>query len=134
MLPELLSGLSRLQDESNCELSVRELAVELCLTVPARLSTLLTFVPLMMRSGVCLPVRFILYLNYFSYRSVVRALDSLNEQVVKVGIRTFEFWVDKLNHDYLFEHLSAEITYAMRALCRLLKPSPAPFGSSVCTR
>lgn len=64
-------------------------------------------------------------------RSVVRALQSSDEQVVKVGLRTFEFWVDKLNHDYLFDHLSADISEAMKALCALLKPSPAPFGSVV---
>lgn len=49
LLPELLSGLHRLQEQDHVDMSIRELAVELSLTVPARLSTLLTFIPLMMK-------------------------------------------------------------------------------------
>lgn len=65
LLPELLAGLSSLQDQAQNDQPTRELAVELCLTVPARLSTLLSYIPLMMHS-------------------VVRALESRDDQVAAV--------------------------------------------------
>lgn len=50
LLPELLHGLMRMQQLG--PESTREITIELCLTVPARLSSLLPFIPLLMRAVV----------------------------------------------------------------------------------
>ena len=54
-----------------------DLIVELCLSVPARPSSILPYLHLLMRPVVC-------------------ALHSASEQLVSLGLRTLEFWIDNL--------------------------------------
>lgn len=63
-------------------MSIKNILVELCLTVPARLASLLPHLPLMMR----------LMVHALRCRG---DLDGL-------ALRTLEFWVDNLNPDYLY--------------------------------
>ncbi len=76
VLPDLLQGtmLTHARGPS----FVKDICIELCLTVPARLSSLLPFIPLLMKA-------------------VLLALQARDEQVVKLGLRTLEFWTDNLN-------------------------------------
>lgn len=52
LLPSILQQLNRLQNSSHRQ-SIHELFVELCLTVPVRLSSLLPYLPLLMDPLVC---------------------------------------------------------------------------------
>lgn len=67
-------------------MSIKNILVELCLTVPARLASLLPHLPLMMR----------LMVHALRCRG---DLDGL-------ALRTLEFWVDNLNPDYLYRIMS----------------------------
>lgn len=67
-------------------MATKNILVELCLTVPARLASLLPHLPLMMR----------LMVHALRCRG---DLDGL-------ALRTLEFWVDNLNPDYLYRVLS----------------------------
>eukprot|EP00466_Bigelowiella_natans_P000476 jgi/Bigna1/33130/e_gw1.1.3.1 len=107
LLPGLLQGLMHIQARG--PQAIREISIELCLTVPARLSSLLQFIPLLVQA-------------------VVLALKAKDEQVIKLGLRTLEFWVDNLNPEYLYPHMCTVLSDLMRALCALLRPHPSPFG------
>ncbi len=85
LLPLLLTELSKLHHRAE-EVSIKNILVELCLTVPARLASLLPHLPLMMR----------LMVHALRCRG---DLDGL-------ALRTLEFWVDNLNPDYLYKIMS----------------------------
>lgn len=100
MLLEVLNNLllaARKQQE-------RELYVELCLTVPARLSNLLP------------------YLNYLM-RPLVVALRAGSE-LVGQGLRTLELCVDNLTAEYLDPIMAPVIDDLMTALWDHLRPNP----------
>jgi len=61
--------------------------IELTLTIPARLSTLLPHLPLLLKM-------------------VTAALRSTDGDLVNLGLRTLEFWVDNLNPEYLYPVLA----------------------------
>lgn len=50
LLPSLIQGLISMQTRG--PMKERDIAIELCLTVPARLSSLLPFIPLLMKAVV----------------------------------------------------------------------------------
>ena len=110
LLPGLLSGLIRLQSYT-IDPEAREVLLELSLTVPARLSSLLQFLPLLMRP-------------------LVLAIGSKGE-LVNLGLRTLEFWVDNLNPEFLFPIMSGQdylLTDLIETLCSHLHPPPYPYG------
>jgi hypothetical protein len=109
LLPDLQRGLMTMQQREPA--NIKELSIELCLTVPARLSSLLPFIPLLMKA-------------------VLLALQEKDEQVIKLGLRTVEFWVDNLNPEYLYPYMCEVLSDLMRSLCALLRPLPSPFGST----
>ncbi len=112
LLPLLLTELSELQKRST-EPVIRNLLVELCLTVPARLASLLPYLPLMMRL-------------------IVRAL-TCQSDLEGLALRTLEFWVDNLNPIYLYRMMSHDpqvLVDVMNALCDNLRPMPFPYGMS----
>lgn len=91
--------------------NLRSTIVELCLTIPARLSSLLPHLPLLMRL-------------------MVHALRAYGD-LVNLGLRTLEFWVDNLNPDFLYPVMCQQphvLTDLMTALCNHLRPAPYPFG------
>jgi len=78
------------------------LLVELCLTLPAQLSSLLPLLPQLMRP-------------------LVLALKG-TEALAALGMRTLECWVDSLNPEFLEPAMSEVVSEVMPALWALLKP------------
>ncbi|XP_010548285.1 PREDICTED: transformation/transcription domain-associated protein-like isoform X2 [Tarenaya hassleriana] len=87
---------------------MRDLLLELCLTLPARLSSLLPYLPRLMKPLV----------------SCLRGSDEL----VSLGLRTLEFWVDSLNPDFLEPSMANVMSEVILALWSHLKPVPYPWG------
>ncbi|CAB9517671.1 PI3/PI4-kinase family protein C1F5.11c [Seminavis robusta] len=111
LIPAALNGLYRVMNATKCRL-IRNTCVELCLTIPARLSSLLPHMNLLLRI-------------------IVQALSSRSGDLVNLGLRTLEFWVDNLNPDYLYPEMSRQtslFTQLMTALTYHLKPAPYPYG------
>jgi len=110
LLPTVLNGLHRVHAATE-DSNMRDTIVELCLTIPARLSSLLPHLPLLMRL-------------------MVHALCSYGD-LVNLGLRTLEFWVDNLTPDFLYPVMCQQkdvLTELMTSLCNHLRPAPYPFG------
>lgn len=110
LLPGLLSGLIRAQQHATDPV-MRNVLLELCLTIPARLSSLLQYLPLMMHP-------------------LLATLESKGE-LINLGLRTLEFWVDNLNPEFLFPIFSGQnglLVNLTNALCSHLQPPPYPYG------
>ncbi|OQR95529.1 phosphatidylinositol kinase (PIK-L3) [Thraustotheca clavata] len=110
LLPGLLSALMRLQKHIK-KPSLQDVLLELCLTIPARLSSLLQYLPSLMRS-------------------VVQAMLSRGE-LANLGLRTLEYWVDNLNPDFLYPIMTSQerlLTEIIEALNSHLHPPPYPYG------
>jgi transformation/transcription domain-associated protein len=103
LLPVLLETLNILLNSAQSD-TMRDLFVELCLTVPVRLSVLLP------------------YLTYIM-RPLVLGLRG-SPDLVTQGLRTFELCIDNLTHDFLEPILNPYITDLMEGLWRHLKPEP----------
>lgn len=111
LIPAVLNGLYRVMTCSN-DTVIRYTAVELCLTIPARLSSLLPHMNLLLRV-------------------IIPALDSNSGDLVNLGLRTLEFWVDNLNPLFLVPEISKQtevLTSLMQSLSRHLRPAPYPYG------
>uniref|UniRef100_A0A6N2M667 FAT domain-containing protein n=1 Tax=Salix viminalis TaxID=40686 RepID=A0A6N2M667_SALVM len=87
---------------------IRDLLLELCLTLPARLSSLLPHLPRLVR-----PLVFCL-----------KGSDGL----VSLGLRTLEFWIDSLNPDFLESSMANVMSEVILSLWCHLRPSPYPWG------
>ncbi|KAI8019703.1 Transcription-associated protein 1 [Camellia lanceoleosa] len=74
----------------------RDLLLELWLTLPARLSSLLPHLP-------C-------------------------DDLVSLGLRTLEFWIDSLNPDFLEPSMANVLSEVILALWSHLRPAPYPWG------
>ncbi|ORE10738.1 hypothetical protein BCV72DRAFT_199208 [Rhizopus microsporus var. microsporus] len=83
---------------------MRNLFVELCLAVPVRLSTLLPYLPFLMRP-------------------LVTALQA-DQDLVSQGLRTMELCNDNLNPEFLDHIMAPVMTELMDALWKHLKPLP----------
>ncbi|KAI0530691.1 hypothetical protein KFK09_000238 [Dendrobium nobile] len=88
---------------------MRDLVLELCLTLPARLSSLLPLLPRLMKP-------------------LVLALKG-NDDLVSLGLRTLEFWIDSLNPDFLEPSMASVMSDAILALWSHLRPLPYPWGT-----
>ena len=103
LLPSLLKTLSKLNYD--CHRSeIHDLFVELCLTVPVRLSTLLPFLHLLMGP-------------------LVSALAG-SPSLVQQGLRTLELCVDNVQPDYFFNYIQPVHRDLMSALCSCLSGPP----------
>ncbi|XP_044007561.1 transformation/transcription domain-associated protein isoform X2 [Aphidius gifuensis] len=100
LLPNLLEGLNRLQSGLHKQY-MKDLFVELCLTVPVRLSSLLPYLPMLMDP-------------------LVSALNG-SHTLVSQGLRTLELCVDNLQPDFLYEHIQPVRADLMQALWRTLR-------------
>ncbi|VDK71443.1 unnamed protein product [Litomosoides sigmodontis] len=107
LLPTLLHQLNRLQSSTH-RTQMRELFIELCLTVPVRLSSLLPYLPLLMDPLVC-------------------ALNG-SSSLIQQGLRTLELCVDNLQPDYLYEHMAPVRAELIRGLwqCMSSQEKSAP--------
>ncbi|KAK2466244.1 hypothetical protein APHAL10511_001886, partial [Amanita phalloides] len=103
LLPEMLESLNRQLLASDGV--VRDTIVELCLTVPLRLTHLLP------------------HLSYLM-QPLAMALRG-NPESVSQGLRTLELCIDSLTPDFLDPTLSSVLREVMEALFGLLKPIPA---------
>ncbi|GAB1859196.1 Transformation/transcription domain-associated protein [Camponotus japonicus] len=102
LLPNMLEGLNRLQSGLHRQ-HMKDLFVELCLTVPVRLSSLLPYLPMLMDP-------------------LVSALNG-SYCLVSQGLRTLELCVDNLQPDFLYEHIQPIRAELMQALWRTLQNS-----------
>lgn len=103
LLPDMLENLNRQLLAS--EGAIRDTIVELCLTVPLRLTHLLP------------------HLSYLM-QPLAMALRG-NPDLVSQGLRTLELCIDSLTPDFLDPTLSSVLRELMEALFALLKPVPA---------
>ena len=112
LLPGLLKGLVAMQKKTD-DPDAKRLLIELCLTVPARLPSLLKHLPLLMTP-------------------VILALKSVHSELITLALRTLEFWIDNLNTEFLYPIMSRKpiLLDLMGALTDLLKPKPANYGTT----
>ncbi|KAK4773935.1 hypothetical protein SAY87_028954 [Trapa incisa] len=87
---------------------MRDLLLELCLTLPARLSSLLPYLTRLMKPLVC----------------CIKGSDDL----VDLGLKTLEFWVDSLNPDFLEPSMANVMSEVILALWSHLRPEPYRWG------
>lgn len=88
---------------------MRDLLLELCLTLPARLSSLLPYLPRLMKP-------------------LVLCLKG-SDDLVSLGLRTLEFWVDSLNPDFLEPSMANVMSEVILALWSHLRPATYPWGA-----
>ncbi|OQR70315.1 Transformation/transcription domain-associated protein-like [Tropilaelaps mercedesae] len=100
LLPTLLQGLNQLQSGLHKQ-HMKDLFVELCLTVPVRLSSLLPYLPMLMDP-------------------LVSALNG-SQTLISQGLRTLELCVDNLQPDFLYEHIQPVRAELMQALWKTLR-------------
>ncbi|XP_075234435.1 transcription-associated protein Nipped-A isoform X2 [Lycorma delicatula] len=100
LLPNLLQGLNSLQSGLHKQ-HMKDLFVELCLTVPVRLSSLLPYLHMLMDP-------------------LVSALNG-SHTLISQGLRTLELCVDNLQPDFLYEHIQPVRADLMQALWRSLR-------------
>ncbi|RZF45958.1 hypothetical protein LSTR_LSTR008335 [Laodelphax striatellus] len=100
LLPNLLQGLNSLQSGLHKQ-HMKDLFVELCLTVPVRLSCLLPYLHMLMDP-------------------LVSALNG-SPTLIGQGLRTLQLCVDNLQPDFLFEHIQPVRADLMQALWRSLR-------------
>ncbi|KAF8621580.1 hypothetical protein AX15_007606 [Amanita polypyramis BW_CC] len=103
LLPEMLESLNRQLLSSDGV--IRDTIVELCLTVPLRLTHLLP------------------HLSYLM-QPLAMALRG-NAESISQGLRTLELCIDSLTPDFLDPTLNSVLREVMEALFNLLKPIPA---------
>ncbi|XVE87428.1 hypothetical protein DITRI_Ditri18aG0116500 [Diplodiscus trichospermus] len=107
MLQPCLNMLLTMLEGPTAE-DMRDLLLELCLTLPARLSSLLPYLPRLMK-----PLVFCL---------------KGSDDLVSLGLRTLEFWVDSLNPDFLEPSMANVMSEVILALWSHLGPAPYPWG------
>lgn len=100
LLRNLLQGLNSLQSGLHKQ-QMKDLFVELCLTVPVRLSSLLPYLPMLMDP-------------------LVSALNG-SSTLISQGLRTLELCVDNLQPDFLYDHIQPVRADLMQALWRSLR-------------
>ena len=111
LMPSLLNGFHRIFF-ATADDSLRSMIIELMLTLPARMTTLLPHLPLIVKV-------------------IIPALQSNKGELVNLGLRTLEFWVDNLHPDYIypvFSQSSDTLCELMISLQVHLKPAPYPYG------
>lgn len=95
-LLSMSSGLNMLQSGLHKQ-HMKDLFVELCLTVPVRLSSLLPYLPMLMDP-------------------LVSALNG-SQTLVSQGLRTLELCVDNLQPDFLYDHIQPVRAELMQVGC-----------------
>lgn len=100
LLPVLLQSLNELQTGLHKQY-LKDLFVELCLTVPVRLSSLLPYLPMLMDP-------------------LVSALNG-SPTLISQGLRTLELCVDNLQADFLYEHIQPVQTDLIQGLWRNIR-------------
>lgn len=114
MLPSILQQLNRFQNGSYRQ-PIHDLYVELCLTVPVRLSSLLPYLPLLMDPLVCAlhgPIKLVMQGELQKF---------LNIKLIHfLGLRTLELFVNNLQLDYIYEQMLPVRAALMQGIWRAL--------------
>ena len=114
LVPTLLNDFYRVYN-STCSPPLRHAIIEVCLTIPSRLSLLLPQLPLLLKI-------------------IIPALNSSVGVLTNLALRTLEFWVDNLHPDFLYPIFATQDDDGtghcnlMVALTRHLQPAPYPYG------
>jgi transformation/transcription domain-associated protein len=88
---------------------MKDLILDLCLTLPARLSSLLPHIPRLMKP-------------------LVLALKG-NDDLVSLALRTLDFWIESLNPDFLELSMAGAMSDIILSLWAHLRPPPYPWGT-----
>ena len=109
LLPSLLQSLNRLQSGLHKQ-QMKDLFIELCLTVPVRLSNLLPYLPgiylLLQRIRITLsPPHILLIITPSALMDpLVSALNGSNTLIAQ-GLRTLELCIDNLQPNFFYESI-----------------------------
>lgn len=114
-----VSGLNRLQSGLHKQ-NLKDLFVELCLTVPVRLSSLLPYLPMLMDPLVSALNGSHNLISQVSLLMVFPLFLCSNSFFLQ-GLRTLELCVDNLQHDFLYEQIQPVRADLMQALWRTLR-------------
>lgn len=107
----IFSGLNMLQSGLHKQ-HMKDLFVELCLTVPVRLSSLLPYLPMLMDP-------------------LVSALNG-SQTLVSQGLRTLELCVDNLQPDFLYDHIQPVRAELMQVMLAAITRGQYWFMKSCC--
>ena len=131
LLEVLLEGLNALLATAHNP-QMKDLFVELCLTVPVRLSVLLPYLSFVDQASYMqdsrmwhfsLPIHCILFYQVSLMKPLVLALQA-GHDLVSQGLRTLELCIDNLTQDFLEPIMSPVIGELMTALWKHLRPLP----------
>jgi len=114
------AGLNGLQNPYHA-IQVRELIVELCLTVPVRLSSLVPHIPMLMEPLVLAlngSPSLVLQVGGTWFLSSLQGLRLL--YWLLQGLRTLELCIDNLQPDFFHEHMGSVRSNLMRALWHIV--------------
>lgn len=89
-------------------IDMKDLVLELCLTLPARLSSLLPHLSRLMKP-------------------LVLALKG-SDELISLGLRTLEFWIDSLNPEFLEPSMANVMSEVILTLWSHIRPKPYPWG------
>ncbi|KAJ1615239.1 Tra1p-like [Cryptosporidium canis] len=112
ILPWFLETTIRMQKETKSPF--REIWLEISLTVPARLKSLLPYMGQLISP-------------------MLNALESNDPELILLALRSLDLWIDNLHHDFLYPILINSLHQPHRlqtrpsilvTLCKLLRPSP----------
>ncbi|CAD98717.1 Tra1p-like; C-terminal FAT domain plus phoshoinositide 3-kinase domain; very large protein [Cryptosporidium parvum Iowa II] len=112
ILPWFLDTTIKMQKETKSP--YREIWLEISLTVPARLKSLLPYMGQLISP-------------------MLNALESNDPELVLLALRSLDLWIDNLHHDFLYPILTNSLHQPHRfqtrpsilvTLCKLLKPAP----------
>jgi transformation/transcription domain-associated protein len=109
LLDKIIRSLLQLLDNGSNSGIFSDLVLELCLTIPAKISSLLPVMPL-------------------SIQAVLKALKSTDDLVVKLALRTLDFWVGKIKHEFLFIQMASYLSEIMNSLCDLIQLNHSIYG------
>jgi transformation/transcription domain-associated protein len=111
LIPALLNGFYRVYS-ATADDSLRLMITELTLTTPSNMTILLPHLPLLLQM-------------------IISALQSKRGDLINMGLRCLEFWIDSLHTDYLYPvlaHSKHTLCTLMVSLTEHLKPAPYPHG------
>ncbi|KAF7457813.1 non-specific serine/threonine protein kinase [Cryptosporidium felis] len=112
ILPWFLETTIKMQKETNSPF--REIWLEISLTVPARLKSLLPYMGQLIDP-------------------MLNALESGDPELILLALRSLDLWIDNLHHDFLYPIITNSLYQPHRfqtrpsiliTLCKLLRPSP----------
>lgn len=114
LIPTILNKFHQIYNSTHSP-TLRHVIIELCLTIPSRLSALLPHLPLLVKV-------------------IIPALNSKTGSLINLALRTLEFWCDNLHPDYLHPIFATQDNDGvghctlMMALTQHLQPAPYPYG------